>query len=298
MSPDITHPLDDLAVYALDALDDTERALVDAHLASCAACRNELDQHLATLSHLTSPDEPPPELWDRIARQTRAMPRPAAVGSGGWSGAGQAGVAVAPVDAIRETGSRLSPPTGPSPAAPNPLAGAREPGGSGDGSSWVPRHSARRRRPPSRQVWLGAVAAMTILVVAIAVGAVLSGSSDDPPTVAELAQAAAEDPDATVVNLSAPDAGGQARARIVTTGDPTGYVLFDELPRLQRGHSYQVWKFDQRNVPVSLGVVGDGSGEAAAIAVPEGATSFAITDEPTPDGVPAPTGPIVAQGNA
>jgi anti-sigma-K factor RskA len=297
MSPDITHPLDDLAVYALDALDDAERALVDAHLATCAACRNELDQHLATLSHLTTPDEPPPELWDRIARQTVATPRGAVAGSGGWPGAGQAGVAVVPLDAVRESGTRLSPPAGsPAPLGPIRPTGAREPGGSGNGP-WVPRHSARRRHPPSRQVWLGAVAAMAILLAAIAVGAMLSGS-DDPPSVAELARAAAEDPDATVVNLSAPDAGGQTRARIVTTGDPTGYVLFDALPRLRRGHSYQVWKFDQRNVAVSLGVVGDGSGEAAAIAVPEGATSFAITDEPTLDGVPAPTGPIVAQGNA
>lgn len=64
-----THPHDDLAVYALDALGADERAAIDAHLAACAACRAELDGYQATLGHMTVPEEPPDRVWEGIARQ-------------------------------------------------------------------------------------------------------------------------------------------------------------------------------------------------------------------------------------
>jgi anti-sigma-K factor RskA len=284
MSPDISHPLDDVAVYALDALDEAERTLVDAHLITCAACRAELDQHLATLSHLATPDEPPPELWDRIVRQTRTMPRAAAAGApDSLTGTDHPGGRVVPIEAARQGNRPRTPPPG------TPAADTRE-----------PRHRPRHHRPPVRPPWLAAVAAVAVVLAGIAGVVVLArGGDDDAPTVAELAQAAADDPSSTVVRLRAPGgATDGAEARIVTTGDPTGYVLLDDLPEVAEGHTLQVWGVDDPNVPVSLGVIGDGSAEAAAIAVPEGATSFAITDEPVPEGVPAPTGPMVVVGTA
>jgi anti-sigma-K factor RskA len=259
--------------------------MVDNHLASCTACRNELDQHRNTLALLATPEEPPPELWDRIARQTASESPP----RGGW---------------------------GPSPG-PGPLPGPG-PGTPGSGGlraqvvtldrprdlapaadEWVPRHRARSgwgRRGGSS--WLAAVAAVAVVLAGIAGLTVWSrGGSDDPATVPEMAAAAAEDPDATVVSLAAaPDA--ETSARVVTTGDTTGYVILDNLARLPEGHSYQLWRVDDPNVPISLGVLGDGSAEAAAIAVPEGTTSFAISHEAVPGGMPAPTGPIVAQGSS
>jgi len=71
MTPD-THPHDDLAVYALDALEPEERAAVDAHLATCAACREELDGYQRTLGRMTVPEEPPDEVWAGISEQIRA----------------------------------------------------------------------------------------------------------------------------------------------------------------------------------------------------------------------------------
>lgn len=53
------HPLDDLAVYAVDALEPNERAAVEAHLAGCASCRAELAGHLDTLARLTEALAPP-----------------------------------------------------------------------------------------------------------------------------------------------------------------------------------------------------------------------------------------------
>lgn len=65
------HPHDDLAVYALDALEPDEHAAVDAHLAHCADCRRELDAYLATLGQMAVPEEPPARVWEGISRQIR-----------------------------------------------------------------------------------------------------------------------------------------------------------------------------------------------------------------------------------
>lgn len=56
-----------LPLYALDALRDEEIGEVERHLATCDACRTELDRHRHAAASLV-PDAPsPPHLWDRIA---------------------------------------------------------------------------------------------------------------------------------------------------------------------------------------------------------------------------------------
>jgi hypothetical protein len=56
-----------LGAYAVDALTEAEHAAVDEHLASCAACRREVADHLETVAMLSSgPGRAPTELWDRI----------------------------------------------------------------------------------------------------------------------------------------------------------------------------------------------------------------------------------------
>lgn len=83
MTPDSTvHPHDDLAVYALDALEPQERAAVDAHLVDCAACRAELDVHVATLGRMTVAEEPPDRVWEGISRRLHAGPGDAGEGDG------------------------------------------------------------------------------------------------------------------------------------------------------------------------------------------------------------------------
>jgi anti-sigma-K factor RskA len=64
------HPRDDLAAYAVDALDGHERPALEAHLASCPSCRRELATHQEALSRLIGDESPPPGVWDQIARQT------------------------------------------------------------------------------------------------------------------------------------------------------------------------------------------------------------------------------------
>ena len=65
------HPLDDLALYALDALEGDEAAEIEAHLEECAMCRLELAIHEEALGALVE-DGPPPEVWDAVQSQIRA----------------------------------------------------------------------------------------------------------------------------------------------------------------------------------------------------------------------------------
>jgi len=56
-----------LPAYALDALDDDERALVEAYLASDSAARDEVDEFRVAASMLAHAGGPPPEgVWERL----------------------------------------------------------------------------------------------------------------------------------------------------------------------------------------------------------------------------------------
>jgi anti-sigma factor RsiW len=65
--------------YAVDALDDIERAEFERHLATCSACRDEVESLRETTAHLaeSSATAPPPDLRSRIldeARSVRPLP--------------------------------------------------------------------------------------------------------------------------------------------------------------------------------------------------------------------------------
>jgi anti-sigma factor RsiW len=62
-----------LAAYAAGDVSAEERARVDAHLATCAACRAEVADHRAVLERLASTDVAPPEIaWPRYRAELRA----------------------------------------------------------------------------------------------------------------------------------------------------------------------------------------------------------------------------------
>lgn len=64
------HPLDDLAAYAVGALDPDEHRAVDVHLASCARCCAQLAGYFETLATFVPDEEPPPQIWTRIRAAT------------------------------------------------------------------------------------------------------------------------------------------------------------------------------------------------------------------------------------
>ena len=89
---------EDLALYALDALQGEDRARVDEHLAGCAACRLELEQlrgDTALLALSAAGPRPPQRarqrLLDAVAREpgcrvaVRRLQR-AGGGGDGWDG--------------------------------------------------------------------------------------------------------------------------------------------------------------------------------------------------------------------
>lgn len=61
-----------LGVFALDAVDESERVEIEAHLELCADCRAEVDRHREVASALAhSAERVPDRLWDRIEVETR-----------------------------------------------------------------------------------------------------------------------------------------------------------------------------------------------------------------------------------
>jgi anti-sigma-K factor RskA len=65
------HPIDDLAAYALDAVDDpAEREAIEEHLAGCEPCRQLLAEDEATLSCLVVDELPPASVWAAIDVRT------------------------------------------------------------------------------------------------------------------------------------------------------------------------------------------------------------------------------------
>jgi anti-sigma-K factor RskA len=71
-------PWDELAAgYALSALEPEEQARFEAHVATCARCRQHVaegEQTAAELARLAGPVEPPAELWQRIRAQLPTAP--------------------------------------------------------------------------------------------------------------------------------------------------------------------------------------------------------------------------------
>lgn len=89
MTEETVHPTEDLAGYALGALEGSEGIRVETHVATCATCASALAQYRAILSTLPiglDPVAPPPEAWAAIRAEARRRRRPVGQGAGsrGW----------------------------------------------------------------------------------------------------------------------------------------------------------------------------------------------------------------------
>src|ERR1035437_10173086 len=103
---------EDLALYALGALDDAERQTVEKHLEECASCRRELELLRGDLSLpalTTAGPQPPARARQRPVSGLNAQPRPPGAPPPGPppAGGGAGGVGAAP-------------PRGPAPAGGRP----------------------------------------------------------------------------------------------------------------------------------------------------------------------------------
>lgn len=250
------HPLDDLAVYALDALDDAERVAVDDHLAACADCRSELVAHHESLAGLTTDEAPPAAVWSRIA---------ATIGAPSLADPHVSSSAVFP--------PLLEASSSPAPSPVVELESAR----------------ATRNRPPLAR-WLATAAAC--LAVGGLAGYVLGTAGEgDANDIGSLAEQASEAPDGVLATLD--DSAGQPVARVVTDEDGA-YIVLEGLTDLPEGRAYQLWSLTGPD-PVSLGMLGRDGSNTVAFRLPPTITDLAISVEPT-SGETAPTGSFEASG--
>lgn len=66
-----------LGVYALNAVEQDERALVERHLETCDECRQEVAQHRSVATLLaTTPEPVPTDLWRRVEEELDSTPEP------------------------------------------------------------------------------------------------------------------------------------------------------------------------------------------------------------------------------
>jgi anti-sigma factor RsiW len=255
-----------LGAYALDAVDDDERAAVEAHLEVCPRCRAEVEEHTEVAGLLAQGGGPAPEgVWGRIADSLEEPPPE---------------LRLAPVARAAE-----APPT--ADRAPGPGVA---PGAGAD----VVRLDDRRRWPRR----LAAVAAVAAAVLVAVLGLEVRDQADridelqvalDDPARAAL-DAALVQPDTRRVELAVAD--GTATIEGAVTADGVGYLRADALPDLGEGRTYQLWGLGG-DAPVSLGTIG--ADPAVVTFRAEGWEQFAVSAEDAGGSV-APTSDPVAVG--
>ncbi len=327
------HDLDDLlGAYALDAVNEDERKLVDAYLLRSPAARAEVQRHHDVAAAIAaSPGEAPAPLWLRIeallddrspTEEALAMPE------------------LRPVD--RST-ANWSPAAGPRPQPSQPVAspvparpGAIPESGKGKFGRRQSRGSAFAL-PGFASRAVMAFAAVAIVGLGLSVVR-LNGSNRSlqrEATAAKLQQvqfsdaaqaeksranalqtklAAAANRDVrleklllapTTKTVTLTSTSGARLAKVIVGADGKGYLLGGDLPKLPKGHTYQLWGVhnpsstgDGKATSVlSLGVFGQHP-ESVAFAADstDPWQTFALTDEQSP-GVVTSKQQAVAAGN-
>ena len=246
--------------YAVDAVDDIERAEFERHLATCADCREEVASFRATAVQLSTlmSVTPPERLREQVLRDiAKVRPLPPAVSE-------EAGQRIEATS--REHASTLA----------------------ADGPSRVSRLSDARRR---RNRWLVAAAA----VVAVGGGSALavtqpwnSSSQVETNIAAQVQQA----PDAQRYQQALPDGSTVTIVRSKSVG--RAVLVTDNLAAAPTGKTYQMWLQAAGGGFVSAGLVPPGSTETVVL---EGDAATAqgagVTVEPS-GGSPQPTTPPIA----
>jgi len=262
--------LEHAAPYALGALDESERASFEEHLASCDVCAAEVHElrNVAGLIAMAAPSvSPPATLRDRILADARG---------------------------VRPISSAAT--------APDQGASALEPSGR-PGVALPPRRQWSAVLP-----WLAVAAAVVVAVYlgqqartertarAAAEQALASARLTLDSTGSALARRDSliqllVSPDAQAVTVSG---SGPAPSAKYFLDRRAGRVVIaaSALPPAAPGRTYQLWGIENGKPPVSLGTFNtDSSGRAlASVAVPAGLRIgvTAVTDEPS-GGSPQPT---------
>ena len=241
--------------YAVDAVDDVERADFEQHLASCADCRAEVASFQATALQLSllMQATPPERLREQVLRDIATV-RPL------------------PPSVSREAGERIE-----ATSRERQAAHAAEPG------TRTARLSQARRR---RNRWLAAAAAVVVLGGggALAITQPWKSSSQVQTDVAAQVQQA---PDAQRYQQAAPSGGTITIVRSKSVG--RAVLVTDNVAAPPSGQTYQMWLQAAGGNFVSAGLVPPGPNETVLLqgdaATAQGA---GVSAEPS-GGSPQPT---------
>lgn len=261
----------DLAeLYALNAVDDAERAAIEEHLASApqaerAAFDERVRQARETLAtSFTAEEEPPAGLLDRIMASLPAQ----APAAGAGTPAGQEPTAVPPVVVARPVRESAELPV------TDELGAAR-------------KRRDERRRPQGMRNWLVGVAAAAIIALGgVGVGAYMANQNDPLNQVLQ-----AGDVRQATVNVTG---GGTATVSVSTSKDAI-VVKMNDVPAPPPGKVYQMWLIPKDgSAPVSQGLMdAEALSKPAVVKGISSAAALGITVEPT-GGSASPTMPTVA----
>ena len=237
-----------LGAFALDAVEPDEGSAIEAHLATCPRCRDEVREHrevaaLLAYAGTTAPDG----MWDRLAAKLETAPPASAAPALGLMLGNQAGSRAAA--GRRRRGSRIA-------AA---VAAAAVVLGLGAGGLQV--QSALRDQDDQIEKVAQALsqeAARTRLVKEAAAAALAEGASE--------------------VRMLAPDRTPMADAVILADG--TGYLIDKGAPSLPPGRTYQLWAVTGGQ-KLSLGIPGRDL-DVVTFRVPESTDALALTEEEAP----------------
>lgn len=245
--------------YAVDALDEMERARFERHLGECSACRAEVESLTYAAVELSAITEtvPPSSLRVRVLSDIRTV-RP-----------------LPPLTADPNPPAAHTEPDVPA----DPLGvGERSAGPDTDLSRRAARRSADQTRA-GRSPWRGLVAAAAAAVLAVGSFSVWRTLDDNQP---------AQEPAATQV-MQAPDAARTERtfanggsATIVRSASLRKAVLVaSDLPAPPEGKTYQLWWQSKQGRFISAGVV-PGAGDQVVVMNGDAASAAGagITVEP------------------
>lgn len=247
------------AAYALDAVDDDERAVFETHLASCPDCQREVAEFAALSVGMsdTLVAEPPPALRDRLLTEVAATPQDR-------------------VDTADTT---------PSPG----ITGATEPGVPAEvgGDELAARRVAQHRTAPPNRWWLAGVAAAAIAVGAVAV----TQWPDNPSASIQAVQEVLDAPDAVKTTESLEE----ASVTVVTSYSlDRSVVQTTDMAAAPEGQDYQLWFVHGDETAISAGLLPRDGSQVLLEGKPASAVAVAITLEPAGGSEQPTSEPLVA----
>jgi anti-sigma-K factor RskA len=279
MSPDLHHLS---GAYAVDALDDAERASFEQHLAVCADCRAEVAELSATAHSLGALTEatPPASLRDSVLSgiaRVRPLP-PLDEDAGAPAPVITTPTAAAPDDVLADTTGTAGGPAS-APTVPVPTEGDDE---AEADSNVVP---IRRRRT----AWFAAAAAAAVIAIG---GVAWSPWSDDSSSTSPMAQVAAASDAMRVTS----NKGGMTAE--VAYSRQLGKAAIDVtgLPPAPDGKTYQLWYVGPDQVAHPAGLLdadADGHGSLLLQGDANAAAAVGMTVEPAGGSAQPTTDPVV-----